>query len=220
LPEVSPDQWRAIREDEPAERLVQALRSVITDPASRRYLEGLVAPVPAGEGSGRSASSASPLSSSAADEGAAGNADYLSVHVYGGKAALCFNADTTRGGVPTVALDAAAGANRQYDWAGKVRLQLTRQELPIVAAVLLGYRQACEFKSHGANKDKGFSMERQDRGRVFVRVFAREQGVKAVPIEVGDAFYVGGLFLRQLGKVMPWLDSTGIMMSLRAVVRD
>ena len=115
LPEVSPDRWRAIREDEPAERLVQALRSVITDPASRRYLEGLVAP--AGEGSGRSASSASPLSSSAADEGAAGNADYLSVHVYGGKAALCFNADTTRGGVPTVALDAAAGANRQYDWA-------------------------------------------------------------------------------------------------------
>jgi hypothetical protein len=55
---------------------------------------------------------------------------------------------------------------------------------------------------------------------VFVRVFARDQGVKAVPIEVADAFYVGGLFLRQLGKVMPWLDSTGIMMSLRAVVRD
>ena len=109
--------------------------------------------------------------------------------------------------------------NHQFDWQNKVRIQLTRQELPIVAAVVLGYRSACEFKNHGAGNDKGFSMERQGGGRVFVRVFARDQGVKAVPIETADEFYVAGLFLRQLGKVMPWLDGTGSMMTLRATVR-
>lgn len=138
------------------------------------------------------------------------SSDRQSVHVYGGRAALCFEADQTRSGTPTIAIDAALAISAQlYNWSKKTRLQLTRAELPVVTAVLLGILPHCEFKNHGADKSKGFSMERQG-SKVFVKVFAREEGLKAVPIEAPDLFYVAALFLSQLQKTFPALDAAGI----------
>ncbi|SFL28901.1 hypothetical protein [Azotobacter beijerinckii] len=138
--------------------------------------------------------------------------DRPSVHVYGGRFALCFEADQTRQGFPTVAIEATnATGSLQYDWSQKIRLQLTRAEMPVVTAVLLGVLPGCEFKNHGQDKDKGFSLERQSEGRVFVKVFAREQGVKAVPIVPGDLFFVSALFVRQLRKACPWMDATSLV---------
>lgn len=143
--------------------------------------------------------------------------DRLSVHVYGGKAALCFEADKTKAGFDTVALDAAASSGpRQYNWGNKVRIQLTRGELPVVAAVLIGALPSCEFKSHGPNKDKGFSIERQAGGKVFIKVMAANEGVKAVPVMASDIFYVTSLFLRQIQKSHPWLDGPSVMALVRA----
>ncbi len=137
--------------------------------------------------------------------------EWVSVHVYGGKAALCFEADETRDGVATVALDAAAATGpQQYDWKNKLRLQLTRQELPTVLAVLCGFAPRAEFKNHGANKDKGFSVEHQG-DKLFWRVFAREGGVRAVPMAPEDAFYTAGLFLRQLRKAAPWMGAGDLL---------
>lgn len=129
-----------------------------------------------------------------------GRAYNESFHVYGGKAALCFEADTTRANVATIAIDgAAATAPRTYNWGNKIRIQLTRQELPEVAAVFIGARRNCSFKSHGPQKDKGFEIERQDGGKVFVKVFGGNgQGACAVPIMPNDAFYATSLVLRQL----------------------
>lgn len=141
----------------------------------------------------------------------------FSFHVYGGKAALCFETDTTRGGVHTIALDAAPVVNpREYDWNSKIRIQLTRQEMPIVAAVLFGLHPSCEFKNHGPEKDKGFFIEAQP-GKFFVKVFAK--GAKhAVPMEVADAYRVATLFLRQLRKDSPWMTAGDILTTIRAVV--
>ncbi|ELQ8318124.1 hypothetical protein R2571_007047 [Pseudomonas aeruginosa] len=142
-------------------------------------------------------------------------------HVYGGRAALCFEEDTTRGGVPTVALDAALSVGtRTYDWKKKVRIQMTRAELPVVAAVLLGKRKSCEFKSHGEDKSKGFSMERQDGGKVFVKVFEKGQGVKAVPIEAPDVFYVASIFMLQIRRSAPWLDATSTIALVGATMQQ
>lgn len=142
-------------------------------------------------------------------------------HVYGGKAALCFEEDTTRGGVQTIALDAAAAVGpKTYDWKKKVRIQMTRAELPVVAAVLLGKRQSCEFKAHGEDKSKGFSMERQAGGKVFVKVFEKEKGVKAVPIEAPDVFYVASIFLLQIRRSAPWLDATSIIALVGATMQQ
>lgn len=142
-------------------------------------------------------------------------------HVYGGKAALCFEEDTTRGGVPTIALDAAISVGpKTYDWKKKVRIQMTRAELPVVAAVLLGKRQSCEFKSHGEDKSKGFSMERQAGGKIFVKVFEKGQGVKAVPIEAPDVFYVASIFLLQIRRSAPWLDATSTIALVGATMQQ
>lgn len=136
-----------------------------------------------------------------------GGPQRVGIHVYGSKAALCFEADETRGAVPTVALDAASATGpKQYDWAHKIRLQLTRNELPVTLCVLVGYLPKAEFKNHGPANDKGFSIEHQG-DKLFVRVWARDQGVKAVPMSRDDAFYVVGLFLRQLCLAAPWLSA-------------
>lgn len=143
--------------------------------------------------------------------------DRVSMHVYGGKAALCFEADMTKQGVPTVALDGAVStAPRQYNWQNKVRIQMTKAELPVVAAVLMGVIPSCEFSSHGQENNKGFSMERQGGGKVFVKVFEKGQPLRTVPIMAPDVFYVTSLVFRQLQKANPWLDNTSIMAIVRA----
>ena len=142
----------------------------------------------------------------------------ISKHVYGGKAALCFEIDETRHGIPTIALDAAMSCGvREYDWQGKVRLQLTQGELPVVAAVLLGSLPSCEFRSHGANKDKGFSVEHQGT-KLFVKVFAAGESIRAVPMELPDVYQVSSLFLRQLRYQSPWLDATGVINLIQATL--
>ncbi|MEE4377187.1 MAG: hypothetical protein V2J55_06690 [Candidatus Competibacteraceae bacterium] len=141
------------------------------------------------------------------------NQTRLSVHVYGQKAALCFEPTLTRSHVPTLTLDAAlAQGQRQYDWGNKLRLQLTRQELPMVAAVLLGFRPKCEFTNHGDQNNKGFSIEDQGQ-HVFIRVFAKDQPVRAVPVTPEDAFRITTLLLRQLQSACPWLTG-GDLISL------
>lgn len=143
--------------------------------------------------------------------------DRVNFHVYGGKAALCFETDMTKSNVPTVALDAAtASAPRQFDWANKTRLQLTRAELPEVVAVFMGVKGSCKFQNHGPDSSKGFEIERQQGGKIFVKVFAKQQPVKAVPVMPADAFYVTSLLIRQLQKGMPWLDVPGVIALIRS----
>jgi len=140
----------------------------------------------------------------------------VSYHVYGGKAALCFNCDETKGKTPTISLDAASSTGpKSYDWKNKIRIQLTKQELPVVAAVLLGAQQRCEFKNHGKDNDKGFSMVRQEGGKLFVSVFAKGAPVKAVPIFQPDLLWVSALFISQLQKGCEGVDTSGVITLVR-----
>lgn len=149
----------------------------------------------------------------------------LNCHVYGQSAALCFEADQTRAGEPTVALDAALAKGqkqkdneRAFDWASKIRLQLTRTELPVVLGVFLHILPGCEFKYHGEHRDKGFSVANQGDS-FLVRVFAKEQPPRVVPIGPEDAVRVAALLMQQyrfsLGE---WLSGTDIMLLLKAVL--
>ena len=139
-------------------------------------------------------------------------------HVYGAKASLCFEPDETRFGIHTVCIEAAdASGPKQYDWGNKIRLQLTRDELPVTTAVLFGWLPRCEYKNHGEDNSKGFSLE--DQGdKLFMRVFARGRQVKAVPIPPEDAFYLAQLFLGQMKKNAPGLTGGEILTTLRQVV--
>lgn len=123
--------------------------------------------------------------------------EYVNVHVYGGKAALCFSADETKHGVPTVQIDAAPMiGERTYNWSEKVTIQLTVAEIPHVASVIFGLLPGCDYGNHGPDHKKGFKMENQ-AGKVFVQL--RAPGVShAVPITSADIWKVGNVFARQL----------------------
>lgn len=120
------------------------------------------------------------------------------LHIYGRKFALTIEADTNRKNFPTVAIDAASATGvRVYDWTQKIRIQLTLKELPLVAAVMLGYIEKCEFKARG-EEGKGFSVEHQ-RSNALVRIWNGESNsLKIVPIDGPDTFRVNALLLKQL----------------------
>lgn len=150
-----------------------------------------------------------------------GDTERYSVHTYGGKAALCFEADQTRRGAATVSVDAAdATGPRQYDWQSKIRIQLTQNELPQVAAVFLGLLPGCKFSSHGQASNKSIEFRRQPGKAsqlVFVRVIEAEKKAKAVPITNADCFRVEALLMRQLKIQHPYLDGTMLMAMLRSI---
>ena len=149
--------------------------------------------------------------------------DHVSHHVYGGKAALCFQSDATRGGadgsksIQTIRLDAAdVISRRDFNWNEKISIQMTRGELPIVLAVLLGFLPECEFKMHGPEKAKGFIIK--DQGdKMFVQVFDKGKSLKSVPMTPEDTFEVTKIIIRQMQRNAPWLTGAEIITLIRSV---
>jgi len=182
-------------------------------PASAVYPQETAAPQAPAPSPEMAPPSPAPVPQASPDAPESKKREYVSKHVYGGSAALCFDADETKQGVPTIAIDAAAGSNRQFDWNTKVRIQLTEQELPVVAAVLFGMLPGCSFKNHGVANDKGFEVQHQG-GKIFIKVFAKDKGVKAVPVSPSDVYAVASLFIRQLQKASPWMDAQTIIATL------
>ncbi|MDT4852015.1 hypothetical protein FQZ97_862310 [compost metagenome] len=218
---LRPEQVPAITEHASRERFIEAIQQLPGNESALRFVRTVIERVTASNEADDTNREGSAIRNMADEKAApiqqAGDQDRASFHVYGGKAALCFEADTTRNGVHTIALDAATVTGpKQYNWGKKVRLQLTRSELPIVAAVLLGALKRCEFKNHGQDNSKGFSLERQDGGKVFIKVMAKGESVKAVPVEAPDVFFITALFVRQLQKGLPWLDAAGVLALIRA----
>jgi len=140
--------------------------------------------------------------------------NYLAHHVYGGKAALCFNATKYRDRF-TITMDGAPNVSpKKYNWPQKTSVTLTQSELPQVASVLLGLLPQCEFNSHGPNKDKGFKLVNQ-KGSIFVNLFEKNKPLIAVPVTASDVYFITNLFLKQLMGNQPWLTHSGIIDSLR-----
>jgi len=230
------DRFAQILETEPKPRLVEALNRARNDEGAMAYLRGLFGDnaaayqgnneEPQQQGTTQSYDPPAPASSapqSNQQEQTAGNGEekrgsWLKKHVYGGKAALCFEEDETRAGMHTICLDAAdATAPLQYNWKEKLRVQLTRDELLVVTAVLFGMLPRCEYKNHGQDKSKGFFIE--DQGdKLFVKVFSSGAKMKAVPVTPEDAFFVAQICLGQMKKNAPWLEASEIMATLQRVV--
>ena len=132
---------------------------------------------------------------------------YKSSHVYGGSAALCFNTTSSRQNRPTISLDAAAevpNQPRNYNWADKITVQLSAQEMPLVYAVLMGYMDEFKGAGHGASNDKWFTIKKQ-QGKIFVSVNRKGSPPRGVPISAGDLYPVISLFMRQLQADSPHL---------------
>jgi len=150
----------------------------------------------------------------------------LSHHVYGNRSALTVYADTSEQGIPTVSFDATSerqtGPNGKagWDWGAKLKVQCTKAELPAVAAVLLGLDHSCKFEFHGPRRNKGFSLTLQDDGTIAIRVFQSGEArrMHVIPVSPADAFFVGGVVLTQLRRMLPGVDGAALHALMRRFV--
>jgi hypothetical protein len=141
------------------------------------------------------------------------------LHVYASKAALCMeltevvreNQDRAgEGAFWTVQIEMAHAINRQrFDWDGKIIFRLTKRELPLVAAVLLGWMPEVTFANHGAGNDKALHIEDQG-SNLFFRL---HQGKKVIPLPVGgeELFALAAMVLKALCLNAPHLDSQTVL---------
>jgi hypothetical protein len=148
------------------------------------------------------------------NEGESNEREYISHHIYGGSAAVCFSADTTRGGVHTVRIEAAAKAGGSFDWGKKVAIQLSKRELPLVLATLLLWLPKFEGKGHGENNEKWFTLEKQ-AGKHYLSVRSKDKPSLNVPILPGDGYALTTLLIRQMLANDPFLSSDVILAIVR-----
>ncbi len=131
-----------------------------------------------------------------------------SYYVYGKSAAIEFVCDETRKQhINTITLQAASArpdGERGYDWDNKTVIQLPRNEMLMVAAVLLGMYPRVEYRQSNGHASKSYSIEHQDE-KIFVMVGERGRPIRAVGMSPEDTYHVVSLFLRQLKENAPWL---------------
>lgn len=141
--------------------------------------------------------------------------------VYGQKSALYVGIDETRSGSPTLRIEGAVATGpRNFNWDNKISIQLTAQELPHVVCVLFGWIQQCEYKNHGAEKNKGFKLiiqEKNGQTGLFVNIMEAGKPLCAIPVSAVDLFYLRNLALGQLQKKEPSLDTAALITSLKCL---
>lgn len=149
------------------------------------------------------------------------------VHIYGQAAALKIELDTLRASDRqdefqyTVSIEGATKrkGGGGYDWAGKVPFQLTRRELPLMAAFLLGFStETLEFKNHGPATNKFLTVAEQ-RGNLFVRLGQTGRAPVPVPVEPADVYAWGELCIVALQLNRPTVGVEAQLALLRRVGR-
>lgn len=128
---------------------------------------------------------------------------YASRHIYGGKNAICFNADEKKNGEKTVRIEAAmAVRERQYDWKDKISIQLSHQEMIGVFSVFMGWVPSFEGKGHGVQSEKSFSVKMQDHDiyKFYLSVNCKDKASRSAPISAFDGARLATFLLSQMLK--------------------
>ncbi|MGF1644513.1 MAG: hypothetical protein ACFCUJ_12765 [Thiotrichales bacterium] len=148
--------------------------------------------------------------------------DFASVYyAYGKSAAVEFACDETKKQrINTITLHAASARQDEphgYDWNNKTTIQLPRNELLSMAAVMLGLLPKSEFKHHSAYGSKSYSLEHQ-REKIFVMVAEKGKPIRAVALSPEDTFQVISLVFRQIKANAQWLSVIEIMQLIELTV--
>lgn len=118
-----------------------------------------------------------------------------------------------KNGVPiaeTVTIEMWPVINRSPDMKRKISIQLSKDELPIYAAVLLGYLPRCQFK----RPDKGIFIERQ-KGRTYYKGSAGMGNLFQVPVPIGKTFNMSQLVLKQLTSGLQEMSSEFVLAGIK-----
>lgn len=144
---------------------------------------------------------------------------YYDHKAFGGKSVVGFYAKHDEKQQPSIYMEISniivVNSVRQGDWDNKLVLKITKQEMPVVMQVFLGYRAACQYDCHGPDKNKGFSIERQ-ANNYFLKAWTKG-AAHSLPISASDANYIFALFLKQWLELHPWMTDSGAMMQLRYI---
>lgn len=135
-------------------------------------------------------------------------APYYSFHVYGSKSALCFSEAQNRKQQFTVNVEGApllSKSNNAYDWASKIIIQLSAEEMFLVLAVMNGKLHHIQFSGHGENHDKMMEFQLQS-SHYFVRLIQRNRAPISVPMLPVNAVNLTSLLYQQIKKNHPHLD--------------
>lgn len=127
---------------------------------------------------------------------------YMNIKSHGKSNAIEFAPDNTQKGWDTLRIEAApklGGNTKAYDWANKVSVQVTKTELPIVVAVLLGFLPSCEFGNHG-DTAKWFSIENQGKAFYIKVGQASDKRMLPCPVPYVEAHLAGMVALNQYAK--------------------
>mgnify|MGYP003576071492 CR=1 FL=1 len=144
-------------------------------------------------------------------------------HVYASSAAIKLELAQPRaseaGGEAqyTVQVEGTRKQGASFDWGRKIAFQLTRRELPLLTAFLLGFAgKKVEFRNHGDDRDKALTLEDQDQ-KVFLRLVQRDQPPIALPVEPEDLYYCGEICMVALQLNRPLLGPEDRLALLRRV---
>ncbi|HGG60107.1 MAG TPA: hypothetical protein ENK26_09385 [Gammaproteobacteria bacterium] len=145
----------------------------------------------------------------------------INYHVYGKGSAIEFFCDETKKQhIKTISINAASARkdiDKGYDWENKTFLQLPRNELLKVTAVLLGLSEHCEFRQNSTHTSKSYKVEFQG-SKVFFMVMERGKAIRAVGLSPEDTYQVATLFLRQLKENSPWMTVDEIIQMIEITI--
>ena len=101
-------------------------------------------------------------------------------------------------GVQVLSIDSAHALNTGagYDWACKLVIQLTPEEMPGLIATLMGLTPAVRFGHHGASQAKFIEVRRQEGGLVIVT--GEHASVYSVPVPTATIYYLLDLCCRAM----------------------
>lgn len=140
--------------------------------------------------------------------------DQEKTRCFGSRAALTVEATPLiQRGEPvgwTVNLDVAPRNQDSIQWQRKITIQLSDNELPILAAVCLGYLPFAEFK----RPQKGIRIERQP-GKLFLSATQGRGTAYSLPIPIGQTFRITALVLKQISRHTHLTNGHLLLASLR-----
>ena len=139
-----------------------------------------------------------------ADKAAPGpHKDRLRLRLFGKSAAHTLEVTAHRRGsdflgVHVVSIDSAHAlpSGEGYDWARKLVIQLTPEEMPGLIATLMGITPSVRFGHHGAGRSKFIEVRRQEGGLVVVT--GEHASVYSVPVPTATIYYLLELFCRAM----------------------
>lgn len=144
---------------------------------------------------------------------------YMNIKSHGKSNAIEFAPDNTQKGWDTLRIEAApklGGNTKAYDWANKVSVQVTKTELPIVVAVLLGFLPSCEFGNHG-DTAKWFSIENQGKSFYIKVGQASDKRMLPCPVPYVEAHLAGMVALSQYAKNFEGMSTDAALEAIKVM---